>query len=414
MIHTDTFQKLEDHGPFFYALLFAHAAMIGLGLSAAWFMESNGHHVTGMNNQIIWGAPHVFAVFLIVAASGALNVASISSVFNKFAYKRFARLSGILAISLLAGGLAVLVLDLGRPDRLIVAMTNYNFKSIFAWNIYLYTGFFVVVGIYLWTMVEARMNRFNKYAGYGAFIWRLALTTGTGSIFGFLMAREAYDTALLAPLFISSSFVYGLAFTVLVLITMCWTTGLRLMNDEFVRKVRGLMIVFTATVFYFTAVQHLTNIYITQHHGVERFLLLEGGVYPAVFWLGQILIGMALPVAILAHPQWGPTRQGLTVASVLLLIGGLAQIYVIIIGGQAYPLDIFPGYEVSSSWVDGRIGQYTPTLAEIILGLSGISIAMLATGMALKIFPFLPPAEAEDNREVKPAAAPDSNASAAA
>ncbi|HFQ15491.1 MAG TPA: molybdopterin oxidoreductase, partial [Rhodobacteraceae bacterium] len=113
MIHTDTFQKLEDHGPFFHALLFAHAAMIGLGLSAAWYMESNGHHVTGMNNQIIWGTPHVFAVFLIIAASGALNVASISSVFNKFAYKRFARLSGILAISLLAGGLSVLVLDLG-------------------------------------------------------------------------------------------------------------------------------------------------------------------------------------------------------------------------------------------------------------------------------------------------------------
>ena len=47
----------------------------------------------------------------------ALNVASVSSVFNRLAYKPFARLSGILAISLLAGGLAVLVLDLGRPPE---------------------------------------------------------------------------------------------------------------------------------------------------------------------------------------------------------------------------------------------------------------------------------------------------------
>ncbi len=67
--------------------------------SAALYMEMNGHHVTGMTNQIVWGTPHVFAVFLIVAASGALNVASVSSVFNRLAYKPFARLSGVLAVS---------------------------------------------------------------------------------------------------------------------------------------------------------------------------------------------------------------------------------------------------------------------------------------------------------------------------
>jgi molybdopterin-containing oxidoreductase family membrane subunit len=33
-----------------------------------------------MNNQVVWGLPHVFAIFLIIAASGILNIASISSV----------------------------------------------------------------------------------------------------------------------------------------------------------------------------------------------------------------------------------------------------------------------------------------------------------------------------------------------
>ena len=36
----------------------------------------------------------------------------------------------------------VLMLDLGRPDRLIVAATHYNFKSVFAWNVFLYSGMF--------------------------------------------------------------------------------------------------------------------------------------------------------------------------------------------------------------------------------------------------------------------------------
>ena len=98
-------------------------------------------------------------MFLIVAASGALNVASVSSVFNRLNYKPFARLSGMLAIALLVGGLTVLVLDLGRPERVFVAMTTYNFKSIFAWNIYLYSGFVAIVAVYLFAMMDRRASR---------------------------------------------------------------------------------------------------------------------------------------------------------------------------------------------------------------------------------------------------------------
>ena len=128
------YREIDARGVRYYALLGSLAALLLFALLASHTMETRGHVVTGMTNQIVWGLPHVFAVFLIVAASGALNVASIASVFRNAMYKPLAPLSGLLAIALLAGGLAVLVLDLGRPDRLTVAMTHYNFTSIFAWN----------------------------------------------------------------------------------------------------------------------------------------------------------------------------------------------------------------------------------------------------------------------------------------
>jgi len=56
------------------------------GGAAALYMEHEGHWVTGMTNSVVWGLPHVFAVFLILAASGALNVASIGTVFDKPVY----------------------------------------------------------------------------------------------------------------------------------------------------------------------------------------------------------------------------------------------------------------------------------------------------------------------------------------
>ena len=281
----------------YYAVLAGLGLLIALGLSAAYYMEHQGHHVTGMNNQIVWGMPHVFAVFLIVAASGALNVASISSVFNKKIYKPLAPLSGLLAIALLVGGLCVLVLDLGRPDRLIVAMTYYNFKSIFAWNIILYNGFLVIVAIYLWMMLERRFNKYSKVVGTFAFIWRLVLTTGTGSIFGFLIARQAYDAAIMAPTFILMSFSYGLAIFNIMLIGIYKGTN-RPLGDAIVERLRKLQGVFVAAVLFFVVIYHLTNLYATEHHGIEKFILDGNNVYTGLFWLGFVLIGSVVPLMI--------------------------------------------------------------------------------------------------------------------
>jgi molybdopterin-containing oxidoreductase family membrane subunit len=387
------YREIEGASGGFYALLGALGALILAGLGGSWYMEHHGHYVTGMSNRIVWGTPHVFAVFLIVAASGALNVASIASVFGRDFYKPLARLSGLLAVTLLAGGLAVLVLDLGRPDRLIVAMTHYNFKSIFAWNIFLYTGFFAIVALYLWTLFERRMNGYSKRAGLLAFLWRLVLTTGTGSIFGFLVARELYNSALLAPLFIIMSFSFGLAIFVLVLMSACRWSG-RALGDAVLNRLGKLLGVFVAAVLYFVVVHHLTNLYIARQHDLERFILLNGGVYTALFWFGQVLIGGVVPLALLFGT---PSRRAFAAAAVCVILGGLAQIYVLIIGGQAYPQLMFPEKEVSSSFFDGVVAAYAPSLPEVALGVGGVALALALTAVALKVLPFLPQSLADSD-----------------
>ncbi len=398
------FREIEGRSLGYWGLLGFLGILIVAGLSAAYYMESNGHHVTGMNNQIVWGIPHVFAVFMIVSASGVLNVASIASVFGRAMYKPLARLSGLLAITLLIGGLTVLVLDLGKPDRLIVAMTTYNFKSIFAWNIFLYTGFMVIVAVYLWMMMERRMNVFTKHAGMVAFLWRLTLTTGTGSIFGFLIAREAYDSALLAPMFIIMSFSFGLAIFILYTMAAYNLTG-RPLGDAIVHRLKNLLGVFVAAVLYFALVYHLTNLYMTAHHAFEKFILLDGGVYTALFWIGQVLIGGVLPLVILFNGQLGRSRPMIALAAALVLIGAFCQVYVIIVGGQAFPLIIFPGKIVSSSFFDGAIGQYRPSLPEVMLGIGGVSLAMAMTTFAIKVLPFLPLSLADEDVDPHHAAA---------
>ncbi len=383
------YSSIHGYSPASLILLAVLGFFILLGFISFVTMEHAGHHITGMTNQVIWGLPHVFAIFLIVAASGALNVASIASVFNQKMYKPLSRLSAVLAIALLAGGLVILVLDLGRPDRLIVAMTYYNFKSIFAWNIILYNGFFLIVALYLWTMLDWQMEKYSRIAGTIAFIWRLILTTGTGSIFGFLVARQAYDAAIMAPMFIIMSFSFGLAIYILVLMaSFKWTQ--RELGDQVLRRLKNLLGVFVAATLYFSLAYHLTNLYATEHHGIEAYILLQGGIYTQMYWIGQVLIGSIVPLALVYAPATASSRLWIAVASALVILGGLASLYVIVIGGQTYPMTLLPGYEATSTFFDGAIADYAPSKWELMLGLGGVALALTIVFAALKLFRLLP------------------------
>jgi molybdopterin-containing oxidoreductase family membrane subunit len=372
----------------YYLLLALGGAVVMTGMFAMHYMEEHGHIVTGMNNQIVWGIPHVFAIFMIVAASGVLNVASIGSVFGKTIYKVRAPLAGLLSIALLMGGLTLLMLDLGRPDRIIVAATNFNFTSVFAWNIVLYSGLFGTVGLYLWTMMEQRMNQWSKPAGFLVFAWRFILTTGTGLIFAFLTARQAYGSALLPAMFIVLSFAWGLAvFHVVQAAIYKWNSTT--LDDNIMRRKKNLMGVFILGALYLVIISHFTNLYFAHQSGFERFILLDGGVYPQLFWWGYILLGNVLPLLLIFAPGLGKSRCVIA-ASILVILGGFALLYVFIIGGQAYPLAIFPGFEASSSFGDGQVGQYSPSLPEVLLGFGGLGIAFLITTISVRILNFMP------------------------
>ncbi len=375
----------------FWLLTALGASVAAAGLAGAHFMESHGHVVTGMGNEVVWGLPHVFAIFMIVAASGVLNVASVGSVFGQPAYKARARLAGLLSLALLAGGLMVLMLDLGRPDRVVVAATHYNFRSVFAWNVFLYSGMAGVVVVYLWTMFEPRLARWTRPAGLGVLVWRFVLTTGTGSIFGFLVARQAYQSAVLAPLFVVLSLAWGMAVFLLVHAAVSAWTGQR-WSDEVRARMARLLGIFVATGLYFVAVQHMTSGYEARRGGFEAFLLLGqggGARYALLFWLGFVLLGSVLPMLLVFHPRLGRDRCVLA-ASALVVLGAFAWLFAFIVGGEAFPLEIFPGAAVSSTFGDGVVANYVPSVPELLLGLGGVGAAFLITTIGLRLFDMAP------------------------
>jgi len=385
------YSEIEGRSAAFRVLVLVLGAFVLAAMYGVFFGGHGGHSGSGANNHVVWGVADVFAMFLIVSASGALNVAIISSVFRKKLYKPLERLSCLLAIALLLGGMMILMLELGRPDRVLVAMLNRNLTSQLAWNFILYSGFITIVIIYLWFQMERRMNRFIPAVGMVAFIWRVVLTTGSGSIYGFLVAREAYS-AVMGPMFIAMSFSFGLAIYNLVLLAALKGSG-REIGDVLLRRLGRLLGIFVAVVLYFAAVQHMTNLYAAELSGVERFILWDGGIYPVLFWGGQVFVGGLLPLVLIFGSSRGGRHPGggtLALTSMLVIVGAFSQLYVIVIGGQAYPLSLFPGMEVSSSFFDGVVLSYTPSLVEIGVGLGAMSLSGLIVLFGIKLLRFLP------------------------
>jgi Ni/Fe-hydrogenase subunit HybB-like protein len=170
----------------------------------------------------------------------------------------------------------------------------------------------------------------------------------------------------------------------------------RTLGDHIFQRLKNLLGIFVIGVLYFVAVYHLTNLYATEHHGVERFILLDGGIYTKLFWIGQILLGSLVPLALFFHPTWGKNRSLVGIGALLVILGGLAQMYVIIIGGQAYPLVMFPGKEVSSSFFDGVVASYSPSMPEVLLGLGGAAVALIIVMLAIRILQFMPASLADE------------------
>ena len=150
---------------------------------------------------------------------------------------------------------------------------------------------------------------------------------------------------------------------------------------------------------------HVSKLYVTKQHGIESFILLDGGVITLIFWLGQIVVGSLIPLAIFYSSYTRQSRSWIAAGAALVIVGGFAQIYVIIIGAQAYPLDIFSGkIVIESSFFDGSVVGYSPGVAEIMLGIGGVAIALLIVSLAMKVLPFVPESLADAPPATEPSA----------
>ncbi|MFC1592886.1 NrfD/PsrC family molybdoenzyme membrane anchor subunit [Candidatus Omnitrophota bacterium] len=348
-----------------------------------------GHQVFGSNNVIPWGMPIVLAIYLIGLSAGSLILSSLTYVFGKEEYRPIARMAVFLAIVLIFGAMLSIAIDLGRPEkfwRLLMFFYLNNMKSMFAINGILYGGYFVISLVYL-GIIFASKPAVTKIMGTIAVCWAMLVHMGTGAIFGFISAREAWVSPLKPLEFLAAALTSGVALLIIAVILTLKFSG-RDLKKEIITSLGSLLKVFIIVLLLLIVVDKLTHLY-SPHREATLYMLT--GHYSWIFWGLQEGMGAFIPLAILFNPRLNKTVGWIALAAASVVIGIFFERYFLVISGAAYPQHYYSPGHIEGIW--GALNSFTLTPAEMILSIGIFALLGLLFMQGLKYLELLPPAK---------------------
>jgi len=385
------FEPIEGKSRSYSALVMILAILSLSGFVSFIISYIEGHQMFGSSNVIPWGMPIVMAIYLIGLSAGLHILAFLIYMMRQEQYREVIRVAVFLAIILIFGAMVFIALDLGRPEkfwRLFMLFYLNNMSSMFAINAIFYTAYFISAVIYLISLF-LNTKRFSMIMGMVAFGWAMLTHAGTGAIFGFISAREAWFSPLSPFEFIFAALASSLALLIVLLVIIYKFTNRRL-SQELITSLGGLVKGLLLGLLLLMLVGELTHIY-SPARDATMFML--AGPFSWLFWVFFVGMGIIVPLVILFHPRAKRSVPGVVIASVLVVIGIFVKRYYLVIPGLAYPQHYYPG-KIEGVW--GATGSFPITPAETVLSLGIVALLGLLFILGLKYLELLPTKEAAE------------------
>lgn len=357
-------------------------ALVGIGVYVYQLMFGLG--ITGMNNSTSWGLYLTCFMFFVGLSAGGLIVASSASIFGIKKYKAVALPAVICSlVCICCAGICVLV-DLGGIQRVWRMFTGLNFMSPLAWDMIVITCYLVINMVYLYFMCSKKADP-AKVAVVSRFALPVAILVHsvTAWIFGLEIAREAWNTAILAPIFVASALDSGLALLILSLFALK-AKGVFDTSKELFTSLAGLLCTCIAVDAYFIGCEILTTAYNGTEGGMAVInTLLFGGTAP-FFWF-EVIFGLIAPFCLLVFAKNRQNMKVVGAASALVVAGVFCKRCWLMFTGFATP-NIIGGNGITLGTVAAQqggmadmwsvMGVYAPTVPEVV-----ITVGIFALGI---------------------------------
>ena len=385
--------------------------LLGVALWVRQFILGLG--VTGLNRPVYWGVYITNFVFFIGLAHSGTFISAILRLAGQGWRKPLTRAAEAITIFSLPFGVAAILADMGRPERLLNIIFYGRYQSPILWDFTAVGLYFIssIVFFYLsllpdialvrdrvtnvprwqkrmyeilalgWQHHPEQFHRLERVLdGMAIFMTMLVVTVHTVVSWMFGMTLQpGWHTALIGPFFLLGAILSGTAAVVIVLSILRKVYHLeKVLTIDLFNSLRKLLITFTLGWIYMIIAEYLTAGYGNMK---EEMVILRDkftGNYALMFW-GMVVLVFVLPLLIFIFK--GKRSIGWMVAAcVLINVGMWMERYIVIVPSEVSPrLLTVMGQAV-----------YLPTLTEVLITAAFFSGMAFLYVVFTRFFPIIP------------------------
>lgn len=371
------------------ALVSVLGAVFGL---ISWvYQQWFGLGATGMNNGTSWGLYIADFMYFVGLSAGAQAIACAGYAFNIKSLRSISIPSAIVALVMLCmGGLSVLV-DLGGIERVFHMFLSPNFASPLVWDMTAISVCLILDVLFLAFLLLKKERQAILLARILVLSF-FGLLSVDAWIFGLENAKEGWNSAILAPIFICSALDSGAACVALCLAYLEKQQHVRV-EKHIYPTLALIMVVAVVFEFYFIMCEVVTTAY--AHTATGTFILGQmfvGSTAP-FFWF-EIIGGLVIPFFLMISTKRRASKRFFFTAGVLVMIGVFCKRIWLLLSSFVKP-NVYGAPGLTSGSVETQgvhsigmwspLSYYAPSISEIGVTCAMVGIALLALIILFKL-----------------------------
>jgi Ni/Fe-hydrogenase subunit HybB-like protein len=365
------------------------AGVVG-GLIVFW----KGLSVTNLSDLVPWGLWITIDLSSIAVSAGAFSLCAGVYLIGLKRYHAVARTATFIGLIGYTMALLTLLMDIGRPDRFWHAVVYWNKHSLL-WEVtmcvtlYLTVLLFETMPIFAnleWLQkrfpkITAKMKGVHHYAPYLAVVG-LCLSmlhqSSLGAVYGVLKARPLWYRPDISVLFIVSAVAAGMSMTVFVSMLSARLSKRIKVDDSLLETVSHFIGWILVGYLYFRSWDVLAMTYTYEPGRTEGLKLLTSGPLSFNFWIGEMLLGIVVPMVLLLKKKTRSIPLWRMLALILVVGGVVAYRWDTNLSGFLVVLSYLPGQPVIT------YTKYFPSLIEFMAGFGVVAYGVLAVSLGVR------------------------------
>ncbi len=387
--------------------------MLAIGAVGWYWRVTAGHKLANYGELIVWGLWVAMYIYFIGLSAGAFLISALVYAFGVERFRPIARLALFTALISLLMALLHIWFDLGHMARFYEVYTRPHFYSMMAWMVWLYTAYFVLLLFEFWYETRQDFIRWGKKPGLTGTLSRLlALGSkdvspesrerdmkvvkilgsigvplaimfhgGVGALFGVVSARPAWHSGLFPLLFLVSALVSGGGLLTAIYAFIAPNRGTP-EHKSLVADLGKLVLGLVLLDLIFTFAEYSIALYGSIPGDVAPLLQTMTGPFWYVFWIGQVGLGMVVPIILLTIKSTKNNAFWVGVAGLSIVLAFVGVRLNIVIPPLSVPelkglTEAVPSPRMTT--------QYVPSMMEWFLsvGIVGVGMALYALGYSL-------------------------------